>query len=640
MEEYTRNTDQVLAYLSQKNACTHIVSSTRNCFRQLGCYLEKNSIPYSKDAVDLWLEGLSEKYVNDTISRYRNAIIKLNDVYTYGEVRHTTRFKSDGIYLNQLGDRMRHQLEDFLSDLASGEKAEATILNYQAEGSRIFVRLQDVYGITDICSVSYDDVICFFENDIHDGHYAKRYANNVFTKILAYFHKNGDMPYGYTIIIHFLSLGKGTFWNDLSQDALKKIRDLQASSLKSFTLEEFLTARDEIIKTHYEEKYSKSMRCSYNKWLGALYLFLEMNGLLYTSDTAWIWFSEIRKNNTREYRTISRALHLIEMLLYTGKTDLSVMFLEKPNAFLRLPEWCKPDVGSFLSMKSAEGWEDSSLCMYRSCICRFCEFLDSRGITSFSELTAITIKEFNLHDKHATPAGKNAYNIRIRKFLSYLGEEGKLINPMLFVALPAVCAPKETIVVILSKEEVDTVRQAVSAGSDTLSLRKKAMLLLGLKMGIRSSDIVQLFLEDIDWENVTLRFIQEKTDVEITLPIPTDVANALYRYLMLERPQTECRNIFIRERAPYRGVGRSACQRALDSALPERDVPGSGFHVTRKTYASSLLNGGTGIDMVAEALGQVGTCSVHRYLSLDEERMRLCPISMEEEGIPMKGGFQ
>ena len=428
MEEYTRNTDQVLAYLSQKNACTHIVSSTRNCFRQLGCYLEKNSIPYSKDAVDLWLEGLSEKYVNDTISRYRNAIIKLNDVYTYGEVRHTTRFKSDGIYLNQLGDRMRHQLEDFLSALASGGRAEATILNYQAEGSRIFARLQDVYGITDICSISYDDVICFY-------------------------------------IIHFLSLGKGTFWNDLSQDALKKIRDLQASSLKSFTLEEFLTARDEIIKTHYEEKYSKSMRCSYNKWLGALYLFLEMNGLLYTSDTAWIWFSEIRKNNTREYRTISRALHLIEMLLYTGKTDLSVMFLEKPNAFLRLPEWCKPDVGSFLSMKSAEGWEDSSLCMYRSCICRFCEFLDSRGITSFSELTAITIKEFNLHDKHATPAGKNAYNIRIRKFLSYLGEEGKLINPMLFVALPAVCAPKETIVVILSKEEVDTVRQAVSAGS-------------------------------------------------------------------------------------------------------------------------------------------------------------------------------
>ena len=101
------------------------------------------------------------------------------------------------------------------------------------------------------------------------------------------------------------------------------------------------------------------------------------------------------------------------MLLYTGKTDLSVMFLEKQNAFLRLPEWCKPDVGSFLSMKSAEGWEDSSLCMYRSCICRFCEFLDSRGITSFSELTAITIKEFNLHDKHATPASKTGGQCRV-----------------------------------------------------------------------------------------------------------------------------------------------------------------------------------------------------------------------------------
>ena len=127
--------------------------------------------------------------------------------------------------------------------------------------------------------------------------------------------------------------------------------------------------------------------------------------------------------------------------------------------------------------------------------------------------------------------------------------------------------------------------------------------------------------------------------MEVILPIPTDAANALYRYLTQERPQTECRNIFIRERAPYRGVKRHACQKALESALPDRDVPGSGFHVTRKTYASSLLEGGVGANMVAEALGQTGLGSVHRYLSLDEERMRMCPLSLAGEGLLMEGGF-
>jgi hypothetical protein len=43
--------------------------------------------------------------------------------------------------------------------------------------------------------------------------------------------------------------------------------------------------------------------------------------------------------------------------------------------------------------------------------------------------------------------------------------------------------------------------------------------------------------------------------------------------------------------------------------------------------------------MVAEALGQTGTDTVHRYLSLDEKRMRMCPLSLAGEGLSMKGGF-
>lgn len=432
MDEFNKNTQKVLAYLSQKNACTHIVSSSRNCFRQLGWFLKEDSLPYSKDIAEQWLKTVSEKYTDKTIANYRNALIRLDDVYTYGEVKHKTRFKSDGVYIEQLEDQIRSQLDDFLLNLRSDGKSHATILNYQAEGSRIFARLQNYYGVMDICTISYDIIISFYDNDIHDGHYAKIHANEAFSKILAYFHQKGKLPYGYTIIIHYLSLGKGTYWNALSQDAMEKIRALQKSSLSAFTLEEYRAAWDEIIRIHFREKYSKSVRSSYNKWLGALYLFLEMNGLLYTSDTAWMWFSEIRKNTARGYRTVSRALHLIEMQLHTGKTDLSVMFLEKPNAFARLPQWCKPDVGSFLSMKSAEGWEGSALCMYRSCICRFCMFQDGRGITAFNGLSAADIREFNAQDKHATPAGKNAYNIRIRKFLAYLGENGKLQNPMLY----------------------------------------------------------------------------------------------------------------------------------------------------------------------------------------------------------------
>ena len=639
MENYCRNTEKVLDYLVQKQACRTLISATRNCYRQLKLFLEEKGAAYSKDQADQWLAAVSDKYVRQTISFYRNALDKLSDVYAFGEVRHLTRFKSDGTYYGLLCEALCQQLEDFLASLSAEGMANATLLNYRGEVSRIFYRLMTKYGITDMRDLSYGDIIGFYNTDSHEGHSAKRYANEIFTKVLCYFHNKGLFPFGYTIIIHHLSLGKGTYWNNVSRPVMDEILNLQKEQDNSYPLEEFRTAQVEIIRSHLRENYSKGTRCAYNKWMDALYLFLEMNGLAYSAGTSWMWYAHVFTPADKERRTARRALCLIEQRIVSGKTDLDTMFLEKPNAFSRLPGWCRPDVGKFLDMKASEGWSASTLCMYRSSVCRFCMFLDARHITSFSKITAIDIKAFNREDRHDTPSGKNAYNVRIRKFLYYLGETGRLQNPMLFAALPSVSAPKETLVVILSGEELETIKQAIYDDPARLTLREKAMLLLGLRMGMRSSDIVGLLLDDIDWDRVSLRFIQKKTNVEVTLPISMDVANALYRYLIQERPQTESRNVFIRKRAPYRGTGRNTCREALLSALPERDVPGSGFHVTRKTYASSLLAGGAGIDMVTEALGQKGTGSLHRYLSLDEERMRMCPLGLAGEGLLMEGGF-
>lgn len=175
--------------------------------------------------------------------------------------------------------------------------------------------------------------------------------------------------------------------------------------------------------------------------------------------------------------------------------------------------------------------------------------------------------------------------------------------------------------------------QALKSDDSELSLRKKTMLLLGLKMGIRSTDIVQLKANDIDWEYSTIRFIQTKTLVEVTLPMPTEVGNILYRYITQERQKKDTPNIFLSEKSPYGSIGRSACSRAFDTALPDRFVEGSVFHVMRKTFATNLLRKGVGMNIVSDALGQRDTTSIHRYLSLDIDRMRMCPLSQSTCGI-------
>ena len=89
--------------------------------------------------------------------------------------------------------------------------------------------------------------------------------------------------------------------------------------------------------------------------------------------------------------------------------------------------------------------------------------------------------------------------------------------------------------------------------------------------------------------------------------------------------------------APYMH-GLLAEKRSLRNALPDRHVPGSGFHSLRKTFATNMLRGGAEPAQVAEALGHRGMGNVRKYLHLDEERMRLCGLSLEEAGLLPEGG--
>lgn len=76
----------------------------------------------------------------------------------------------------------------------------------------------------------------------------------------------------------------------------------------------------------------------------------------------------------------------------------------------------------------------------------------------------------------------------------------------------------------------------------------------GLRLGLRSSDVVNLKLADINWKNKTIFIIQQKTRASITLPLQNDVGNALYAYIKNGRPCVEPLFEFISHKTPYSKV--------------------------------------------------------------------------------------
>lgn len=343
--------------------------------------------------------------------------------------------------------------------------------------------------------------------------------------------------------------------------------------------------------------------------LKALYLFLYRYGLGYHPEIAGIWFEEIKRTLGNSWKNWRRILRLFKQY-----TEEGIVLRE------------------FRSHSTARNYKFSCL--------RFCRFLITNGINGFDKVTIAHIRLFSLTDEHATPYGRATSFAVIRQFLYYL-EEQKLLQTGLHQALFSERARSAGITDILGGDQIQRIHEYRHAASTPMELRTAAIVTVGLELGLRASDVVRLKMKDIDWKNRRVSVIQYKTQNALSLPLTTAAGNAVYRYLLKGRPETDSPYVFVHHHAPYDRMSTKICNNSLYCILPERyDVVNKGFHVLRRTFATTLLRNNAGIQMVMDSLGHTDNTSVMKYLSFDEERMRLCPLSLTQYSLLLEGGAE
>lgn len=634
IENFNHLVSAVMEYIASLALSKRVVSWYTACFAQLRAYLDDKQMSYSPDEATKWLHAQTD-LSNTKFGIYKTAISRLNDLYTSGEIT-KTRYVHPITTYARLNDEFRSITDKFAGWLT--DRSDRTISNIVHTCSAILLDLQNC-GIESISEMTYVSLQTELALIGQRPYYVACSYRSVLNTLLQFLFSCGQVPYGYTLFVDCTAKGNGLPVNHLSSEDLKAL-DLAIREQGPRDLNEVLQICDTLYHEHVENNYSRTALLRLRRKMDEFYLFMDMNSLCYAPICAETWLESIKPYvNPREYRAYQRATDLIEVRSQGKEHTARSVFSHRNNALSNLSAWSKSIVTEFLEMKTKEGWEARTIKMYESCICRFCKYIDSLGIQNFAELTPSVVKRFNEADLHDTAEGKNAYNARIRIFLMYLGEMGYITNKALFLSLPSVYAKSSHLVVVLTDEEQAQLENIFHCEDSGVSLRDKAMLELGLYMGLRGCDIVNLKIENIDWETATIHIIQEKTDYEIVLPMPTQVANALYRYIMCERPESEHREVFLKERAPYDPVGRFSCWQSINRALPERNIHGSGFHVTRKTFATNLLRNNMALQQISEVLGHRTLANVHKYLYLDEERMKSCGFSLADKNLSMKGGF-
>lgn len=139
--------------------------------------------------------------------------------------------------------------------------------------------------------------------------------------------------------------------------------------------------------------------------------------------------------------------------------------------------------------------------------------------------------------------------------------------------------------------------------------RDYALLFLAVHTGLRSIDIVNLKLTDIDWKNNEIRIVQRKTSRILILTLEPDTGTALADYILYGRPNSNVPYIFLRIYAPhiklsdFGSAGNILIKYRSMAGIVNSRGDGKSFHALRRSLGTWMLEVGVPITTISQVLG-------------------------------------
>lgn len=197
---------------------------------------------------------------------------------------------------------------------------------------------------------------------------------------------------------------------------------------------------------------------------------------------------------------------------------------------------------------------------------------------------------------------------------------------------------------IYSREDIpsflawDEMQQVVKRSSDKdsrTSKRDHAIVMLLSVYGLRSSEVANLKLSDINWRKKEIYLRRAKLCKPQIMPLNEAVAQALLDYILHSRNNNvKEENIFLGVRAPYRKITTSTVYKIAACALDGygESLKHRGPHSYRHTCATHLINSGHTMKEVADVLGHQQLDTTQIYAKVDFVSLRKVS-DMKWEGL-------
>lgn len=241
------------------------------------------------------------------------------------------------------------------------------------------------------------------------------------------------------------------------------------------------------------------------------------------------------------------------------------------------------------------------------------------GKASLEGLTPREVTEAVLAEcRRRKPGSAKRWLTELRSLLRFLEIEGRTRTGLLH-AVPGVPGWKgDSLPRYLTADDLARLLASCDQGS-LVGRRDFAILTLLARLGLRSLEVANLTLDDLNWRWGEI-VVQSKGHGEC-LPLPSDVGQALSAYLH-DRPRASCRGVFLAVVAPIEGLDASGIRSVVRRACRRAGLPPFGAHRLRHTAATHMLNAGASLAEVSQVLRHRDPQTTAMYAKVDQVSLR------------------
>ena len=274
----------------------------------------------------------------------------------------------------------------------------------------------------------------------------------------------------------------------------------------------------------------------------------------------------------------------------------------------------------------------TSLNTARSAIRRFLFEMEDHGFRSLADFTQINVNVCVTSFAAHYSGGLSAAIFSVRLFLRFLFERSLTIID-LSQSLPKLVATRKMFHEGFTEDEMERLLEHPDRAT-AIGKRDYAMMILAAQSGLRACDVVRLELGSIDWRARKIRLVQHKTGEPLSLPLEPESGNAIADYILNGRPDSTLPNIFLCHTGTIRPLDARSASGGVSKHMRLAGIPARrrAFHALRRTFGTRLLQNEVSFELIQQLLGHRDMDSMKQYLSIDEQGLKQCGLSLLSYG--------